>query len=320
MYKIVVTGGAGMIGSSLVQRLLKDGNNILVIDNLSSGKIENLSEAQKYNNFKFEKADIKNLNSFIKFFQKADCVYHLAANPNIKFSMGDSTNKDLKENTIGTYNVLEAMRINHVKKIIFTSSSAVYGEPTVFPTSENYGPLKPISLYGASKLAGEALITSYSHLFGIQAWIFRLANVVGDKSRKKGKTVLADFIEKLHKNPKKLEILGNGKQKKSFLWVDDCIDGILTITEKSQERINLFNLGNIDSITIVEIAKIIISQMKLSNVKISYSGGERGWKGDSPFMLLDTSLAKSFGWQAKLSSKKAIEKSAEKLIAISNLS
>lgn len=316
MSKIIVTGGAGMIGSSLVLKLLEKENEVLVLDNLTSGKIENLSKAQKFKNFKFENADIKNLNSLIKYFNGAEEIFHLAANPDIKFTPGESTDKDLNENTIGTYNVLEAARLNHVQKIIFTSSSAVYGEPLVFPTPENYGPLKPISLYGASKLADEALITSFSHLFDIQAWIFRLANVVGDKSRKKGTTVLTDFIQKLQKNPKKLEILGNGKQKKSFLWIDDCIDGILTMVNKSKNKVNLMNLGNCDSITIDEISKIVISKMGLKNVKISYTGGERGWKGDSPLMLLDTKIAKSLAWKAHYSSAEAIAKSAEKLISI----
>lgn len=320
MSKIIVTGGAGMIGSSLVQKLLKNGNNVLVIDNLSSGKIENLSSAKKFSNFKFQKADIKNLSSLVELFQKADCIFHLAANPDIKFNLQDATDKDLKENTIGTYNVLEAARINKVKKIVFTSSSAVYGEPTIFPTPENYGPLKPISLYGASKLAGEALITSFSHLFDMRAWIFRLANVAGEKSRKRGTTVLTDFIQKLQKNPKKLEILGNGKQKKSFLWIDDCVEGIIKITEKANEEVNVVNLGNKDSITVDEIAAVVIDKMDLKDIKIFHTGGERGWKGDSPLMLLNTSLAKSLGWQAKLSSEKAIEKSAEKLIELSNLS
>lgn len=314
MSKIVVTGGAGMIGSSIVLELLKQGSEVLTLDNLSSGKIENLSEAKKFKNFKFEKADVKNLNILVNHFKKAETIFHLAANPDIKFSPGDRTDKDLKENTIGTYNVLEAARLNNIHKIIFTSSSAVYGEPAIFPTPENYGPLKPISLYGASKLADESLITSFSHLFDIQSWIFRLANVVGNKSRKKGTTVLTDFIKKLQVNPKELEILGNGKQKKSFLWVEDCINGILALTEKANDKTNLINLGNNDSITIDEIAKIVISEMKLKNVKIRYTGGERGWKGDSPHMLLDTSYAKKLGWSAEFNSKEAIIKSARSLI------
>jgi len=314
MSKIIVTGGAGMIGSSLVLKLLEKGNSVLVLDNLSSGKIENLSIANKYKNFDIQETDIKNLKSLIKSFKGVDQIFHLAANPDIKFSTGDSTDKDLKENTIGTYNVLEAARLNKVKKIVFTSSSAIYGEPTVFPTPENYGPLKPISLYGASKLADEALITSFSHLFDIQVWIFRLANVVGDKSRKRGTTVLTDFIEKLKKNPKHLEILGNGKQKKSFIWVEDCLEGMLTVIEKAKENVNIVNMGNIDSITIDEIAQAVILKMGLKGVKISYTGGVRGWKGDSPLMLIDTTKAKSYGWSAKYSSREAIEKSAEILI------
>lgn len=314
MFRVALTGGSGMIGSDLLIRLLKKRYFVKVIDNLTSGRVENLEKAKDFDNFKFLKGDIKDINTLTKFFKDTDLIFHLAANPDIKFRNGDPTDKDLKENTIGTYNVLEAARINNVGKIVFTSSSAIYGEPSLFPTPENYGPLIPISLYGASKLADEALITSFSNLFDIKAWIFRLANVVGDKSRKKGTTVLTDFIKKLRDNPKHLEILGNGNQKKSFLWVEDCIDGMLNIIEKANGNTNIINLGNTDSITVKEIASIVVEKMNLKNVEISYTGGDRGWKGDSPLMLLDTSLAKRYGWSAKYSSRDAVKKSAEILI------
>lgn len=316
MKKYVVTGGAGMIGSSLVLKLLAEENEVLVIDNLTSGKIENLKKAESFDNFKFIEGDIKNKDVLKENFKNIDCVFHLAANPDIKFKEGDPTDRDLNENTIGTYNVLEAARLNGIKKIVFTSSSAIYGEPSLFPTPENYGPLLPISLYGASKLADEALITSFSHLFDMQAWIYRLANVVGNKSRKRGKTVLTDFIEKLAKDKNHLEILGNGSQKKSFLWVEDCIEGILTLFRKADGKINLINLGNLDSITVNEIAETVISAMDLADVDISYSGGERGWKGDSPVMLLDVSRAKKLGWSPIFSSSESVTKSAKELIKL----
>lgn len=314
MINYFITGGAGMIGSALVLRLLKKGDRVTVYDNLTSGKAENLDSAKTYDSFRFIEGDIKDLNTLTREMKGSDFIFHLAANPDIKFIEGEPTDKDLKENIIGTYNVLESARVNKISKLVFTSSSAVYGEPKIFPTPESYGPLEPISLYGASKLSGEVLITSFSHLFGNQAWIFRLANVVGDKSRKRGTTVLTDFIEKLKKDPKHLEILGNGKQKKSFLWVEDCIEGMLTIIENAKENINIVNLGNADSITVHEIAQAVILKMGLKEVKISYTGGIRGWKGDSPLMLIDAQKAKKFGWSAKLSSLEAIEKSAEKLI------
>ena len=320
MINYFVTGGAGMIGSGLVIRLLKAGNRVTVFDNLSSGKIENLDEAKSFDGFKFIEGDIKNLKAITDSLIGSDFIFHLAANPDIKFLEGDPTDKDLKENTIGTFNVLEGARVNKIKKFVFSSSSAVYGEPNIFPTPEGYGPLEPISLYGASKLAGEGLITSYSHLFDIQAWIFRFANVVGDKSRKRGTTVLTDFIGKLKKNPKQLEILGNGKQKKSFLWVEDCLDGMLKVTENAKEKVNIVNLGNSDSITIDDLAKTVVDKMGLENVETTHTGGDRGWRGDSPQMLLDVTKAKKYGWIAKYSSREAIERSAEKLIEALNLS
>ncbi|MCX6818605.1 MAG: NAD-dependent epimerase/dehydratase family protein [Candidatus Aenigmarchaeota archaeon] len=305
--KIMVTGGAGCIGSELVGKLLKEENNVTVYDNLSSGKIEHISPYKSDKNFAFIKADLLNKKTLMDAMKGYDIVFHLAANPDIKFLPGDVTDNDLKQNTIATYNVLEAMRINNIKKIVFSSTSAVYGEAKIIPTKEDYAPLIPISLYGASKLACEGLISAFAGMFDMQAWIFRFANIVGSKSRKIGTTVISDFINKLKRNPKELEILGNGKQRKSYLLLEDCIDGMLFGLTKAKERVNILNLSAGDNVSVNEIASMIIAEMGPKNVKIKYTGGDRGWLGDVPVTLLSAEKIKKLGWVAKYNSKGAVE-------------
>jgi len=312
---IMVTGGAGCIGSELVGRLLKEESNVVVYDNLSSGKLEHISPFMKNKKFKFIEADVLDKNTLLKSMKGIDIVFHLAANPDIKFSAGDATDKDMKQNTIATYNVLEAMRLNDIKKIVFSSTSAVYGEAEKIPTPENYAPLIPISLYGASKLACEALISAFCHMFGIQAWILRFANIVGGKSRKTGTTVISDFILKLKKNPKALEILGNGKQSKPYLLNEECVEAILFAVKNASKQVNLFNLGPGDSVSVNEIAEIVVKELGLKNVKFVYTGGVRGWKGDVPRGLLEVSKINKLGWKAKKSSKEAVKIAATALIS-----
>ncbi len=311
--QVLITGGAGCIGSDLAVRLLKDGHKIIIFDNLSSGKEEHIKDLMNNHNFIFTKGDLLDKKQIQKACKSVDIVFHLAANSDIKFQPGDPTDEDLKLNTIATYNVLEAMRLNKVKKIVFTSSSAVYGEAKIIPTPEDYA-LQPISLYAASKASCEATISGFCHMFDMEGWIFRLANIISGKSRKKGKTVLSDFIEKLSTNPKELEILGNGKQKKSYLLIDDCIDGLLLSLKDSRNKINLFNLGPEDSITVTEIAETVAKQMGLQNVKFKYTGGDRGWRGDVPRFLLDTTKIKKLGWMPHHTSKEAISIATKSLL------
>lgn len=314
--KIFVTGGAGCIGSELVERLLKEGHYVITFDNLSSGKTEHITKFLQNKKFKFIKGDIfNNPKLLIKSMGGCDFVFHLAANSYIKYFQGNRTDKDLNNNTIGTYNVLEAMRLNDVKNIAFTSTSPIYGEAKIAPTPENYGPLETISLYAASKVAGETLISSFSHMFGIQSWIFRIANTVGGKSRKgAGGTIISDFISKLRKNPRELEILGNGKQIKSYMTVDDCIDGMLFCTKNSKERVNIFNVGPSDTVTINEIAEIVVNEMGLKNVKFKYTGGDRGWVGDVPRFQLSVKKINTLGWRTKHTSKDAIRVATRDLL------
>ncbi|MGB8217794.1 MAG: NAD-dependent epimerase/dehydratase family protein [Candidatus Methanoperedens sp.] len=300
--KIIVTGGAGFIGSNLVDRLLSAGNEVTVIDNLSSGRMEFLKQHTANPDFKFIELDLLETENLGKAIQGADFVYHLAANPDVRLGAVD-TKIHLEQNIIATYNLLEAMRINKQKNIVFTSTSTVYGEATVIPTAENYGPLIPISLYGASKLACEALITSYCSTFDMNSWIFRFANIVGERGTH---GIIVDFIEKLRNNPHALEILGDGQQRKSYLHVSDCIDGILYAVNNSHEFVNIFNVGSNDTINSTEIGEIVVKEMGLRNVKFTYTGGKRGWKGDVPKMLLAIGKIRELGWNPSYNSKNSV--------------
>lgn len=308
---ILVTGGAGFIGSNLVDELLVD-NHVTVVDNFSSGKLENLSNAMENPAFDLQKGDLLDSGLLDDVMHGVDMVFHLAANPDVKMG-SENTNTHLKQNLVATHNVLEAMRREGVSKIAFTSTSTVYGEALVVPTPENYAPLKPISLYGASKLACEAFISSYCHTFDMQSWIYRFANIVGKRG---GHGVLVDFIKKLRENPSELEILGSGTQSKSYLCVDDCVDAMLHCVEKADDQVNIFNIGSKDYIDVKTIADIVVQRMGLSDVKYRYTGGidGRGWKGDVKMMLLSTSALEDIGWIPQSGSKEAVAKAVDDLL------
>lgn len=311
--RALITGAAGVIGSSLAIRLIQGNHQVNGIDNLSGGKEEHLTKILDNPKFTFFKGDVFDDSLLGRAMSGADVVYHFAAKSDIK-TVGED---DFKQNATAAYRVLESMRENKVKKIIFSSSSAVYGEPNQIPTPENYSPLEPISLYGAAKLSSESLISAYSHLYEINSWIFRFANIVCGKNRKTGTTVITDFVDKLKKRNQSLLILGDGRQKKSYLYVEDCIDGVLKIQNKSHNKVNVFNLGTNDSIVVREIAEIIIKEMNLTNVKLTYSGGKRGWPGDVSLMLLDSSKANRLGWQPKYGSFGAVELAVSELLQTS---
>jgi len=290
---ILVTGGAGFIGSHLVEGLLAE-NHVTVLDNFSSGKREFLALHQDNPNFRLIEADLLLPEALEEALTGVDMVFHLAANPDVKLG-AQNTRVHLEQNVLATYNLLEAMRRCGVKKIAFTSTSTVYGEATKIPTPEDYGPLLPISLYGASKLACEAQISSYCHTFEMQSWIYRFANIVGERGTH---GVLVDFIRKLRENPVELEILGSGKQKKSYLEVKDCVRAMLHCVEHSNGQINVFNIGSEDSVDVTEIANIVSRQMGLTDVRYRYTGGMdgRGWKGDVKVMQLSIEKIKKLGW------------------------
>jgi len=307
--KIFLTGGAGFIGSNLARRLVEQGYQVIVYDNLILGKREFISDLEG-GNLRFIKGDLLDLDSLISKMKGCDIVWHLAANSDI--SLGRSVSDiDFKNGTHATYNTLEAMRINKIHKIFFASSSAIYGEALTIPTPEEYGPLIPISLYGASKLASEGLITAFCHNFNMQCWIFRFGNVVG-KNGTHG--VILDFIKKLLHNPTILQVLGNGKQAKPYLEVGEVIDGMLFAYKHAQDQVNIFNLASDGACSVKKIAQIVIKAMNLKNVKIEYTGGVRGWPGDVPQVSLSTNKLAELGWEANLTSEQAIELAAHILV------
>jgi len=307
--KCVVTGGAGFIGSHLVGRLMEKGHEVTVIDNLSGGRIEFIERYFSDDRFSFVKRDLSE-NQPIREIKGADVVFHLAANPDVKLG-ADDTHVHLRQNVIATYNVLESMRSLGVKNIVFTSTSTVYGEASVIPTPENYGPLVPISLYGASKLSCEALISAYCGTFDMSAWIYRFANIIGDHGTH---GVIYDFINKLRKDPARLAILGDGRQSKSYLHVDDCVDGMLYALENSRGKVNIYNIGSEDRIDVTGIGHIVAGEMGLERAEFTYTGGDRGWKGDVPVMGLSIEKIKALGWRPKYNSEVSVRRCARALL------
>ncbi|PIV23651.1 MAG: UDP-glucose 4-epimerase [Deltaproteobacteria bacterium CG03_land_8_20_14_0_80_45_14] len=314
MKKTLITGGAGFIGSHLIDTLLTKENTITVLDNLTTGTPQNIQQWLGNPNLTFIKADLLNPVALKKLEPNHyDTIFHLAANPEVKIG---ATNPKIhfQQNITATHNLLETIRKTKNKPtLVFTSTSTVYGEPTKIPTPENYAPLKPISTYGASKLACEALISAYAHTYNFKAIIIRLANIVGPRSQH---GVVHDFIQKLNKNPNKLEILGDGTQNKSYLYITDCINAILLTLQKSKEQVNIYNIGSEDQTTVTEIAKIITQEMGIKNVKFKFTGGVdggRGWKGDVKNMLLDISKLKTHEWKPKYNSQQAITKTVKHL-------
>jgi UDP-glucose 4-epimerase len=298
-----VTGGAGFIGSHLVDTLLKNGSDsVTVYDNLSSGKEDFFKHHQGKRNFRFIKGDLLDLPFLTESIKGHDFVHHLAANPDIRLGTAN-TDMDLRQGPVATYNLLEAMRLNGIRELAFSSSSVVYGEAAQIPTPESYGPLIPISLYAAAKLGAEGLITAYCHSFEMRSWIFRFANVIGARSTH---GVIFDFINKLRKNPAQLEILGNGKQKKAYLLVEDCVDAMLFIVGHAKETVNIYNLGCEEQVNVVRIAEIIREEMELPGAKFTFTGGERGWKGDVRAMLLSIERLKALGWKPRTTSEEAV--------------
>jgi len=312
--KIFVTGGAGFIGSHMVDRLCKDEKEVVVFDNLSSGKIENIKKWLKKSNFNFVHEDLLKPAIILKPLSECETVFHLAANPEVRVGTTDPK-VHYEQNMTATFNLLEAVRkVGCIKNFVFTSSSTVYGEAEKTPTPEDYAPLKPISIYGASKLASEALIMSYAYTYGFNAIIYRLANIIGPRAQH---GVIYDFINKLTKNPKKLEILGDGTQRKSYLYIDDCVDAMLIGINHSHGRVEIYTVGSEAQVNVREIADIICQEMGLRDVKYVYTGGVdggRGWKGDVKVMLLSIEKIKSLGWKPKLNSRQAVERTVKAIL------
>ena len=313
--RYLVTGGAGCIGSELALRLLDNGSEVVVLDNLSSGKEEHLAPMSGRPGFSFVEGDLLDADLVKAATRGVDMVYHLAANPDVKFTEGDATDKDLKQNTICTYHVVEAMRANGVRKLGFSSTSAVYGISDVQPIPESAFFPQPISLYGATKLSCEALISAFQNLFGFQCWIFRFANIVGPKVRKKGRTVIGDFVARLKENPRRLLILGDGRQAKSYLLSEECVDAMLFAAEHASGPLSVFNLGCDDWLPVVQIADMVVEEMGLSGVEYDFTGGEGGWPGDVPRFRLDVSAINRLGWKARHTSAEAVRQAIRSTLA-----
>jgi UDP-glucose 4-epimerase len=299
---VLITGGAGLIGSHLTQQLLKDGATVRVADDLSKGDEERVPDAAE-----FVQADLTERNDVNRTItDELDIVFHLAAYTDTNY---DDDRRLFEENTEMTYNVLKRMKEVGIINIVFTSSSTVYGEAPM-PTPEDYAPLEPISIYGSSKLADEGLISTYAHSYGFTAWVFRFANIVGPHQRG---NVIPDFIQKLDADPAELEILGDGRQEKSYMHVEECVDAICHVVDHTDKALNTYNLGTRTTTSVTAIADIVSEELDL-NPEYSYTGGDRGWTGDVPKMRLSIEKLSSLGWEPSMSSHNAVRRSAQELI------
>ena len=306
--KAFVSGGAGFIGSSLVDRLLDVGHEVTVYDNLSTGLLQFLEYAKDFDRFRLVEGDLLDEDTLSEAIAGHEFVFHLAANADVRFGT-EHPRRDLEQNTIVTNNVLEAMRKNGISKIAFASTGSVYGDATVIPTPENAPFPIQTSLYAASKMAGEGLIAAYCEGFGFQSWIFRFVSILGERYTHGH---VFDFYWKLKQNPSRLEVLGNGKQRKSYLYIQDCIDAMLFALEKSNESVNVLNLG-VDGYCEVNDSIGWICEELGVTPKLEYSGGDRGWIGDNPFIFLDTSKIRDLGWKPKLSIQDGVLKTIQYL-------
>jgi len=306
--KTFITGGAGYIGSHLADRLLEEGNHVTVFDNFSTGQHRFLQQANTSEKFKLIKGDLLDEDELQKAMANHDFVFHLAANADVRFGT-QHPSKDLEQNTIVTHNVLEAMRSQGISKIVFSSTGSVYGEASLFPTPEEAPFPVQTSFYAASKLAGEGLITAYCEGFGFQSWIFRFVSILGERYTHGH---VFDFYRKLKADPSRLKVLGNGKQRKSYLYIQDCIDALLLAIEKSGEKVNIFNLGVDDYCEVNDSIKWICKELGVTPV-LEYSGSERGWIGDNPFIFLDTKRIQSLGWKPKICIRDGVLKTVEYL-------
>ncbi len=305
-----VTGGAGFVGSHLADYLLARGHAVTAYDNLSLGQRKWVEHNLGKPGYTFVQADLLDLDAVRKAIAGHDIVFHLGANTDIPRGNRD-TRIDLDNCMLATYNVLEAMRILDLKSLIFASSSTVFGEVEIHPTPEHVGPLLPISLYGAGKMACEGFISAYSHLFGLRAQMFRFGNVVGARM---GHGIIYDFIQKLKRNPEELEILGDGEQEKNYFLVEDCIDGMLHAFRHGPKPCDVYHLGSETTVRANEIGRIVIEEMGLKNVKIRCTGGKRGWPGDVPLVIYDVGKMKELGWTAKHTSAEAVRIAARRLV------
>jgi UDP-glucose 4-epimerase len=305
-----VTGAAGFIGSNLADALLGLGHAVVGFDNFSTGQIEFLQEAAKSPCFRLEHGDLLDLPGLIRAMAGCDFVFHLAANADVRFGL-QHPRKDLEQNTIATGNALEAMRANGIGRIAFASTGSVYGESQVFPTPEDAPFPVQTSLYAASKVAAEGLIQAYCEGFGMRSYIFRFVSILGERYTHGH---VFDFYRQLRAHPEYLDVLGNGHQRKSYLYVEDCVAAILTAIERVEAKVNIFNLG-VDHYCEVNDSIGWISEHLGVSPELRYAGGERGWIGDSPFIFLDCARIRRLGWKPQLTIREGIVRTLEFLQA-----
>jgi UDP-glucose 4-epimerase len=299
--KALVTGAAGFIGSNLVDRLLADGHQVTGFDNFSTGCAEFLETALPCPQFRLIQGDLLDFDALARAMAGSDFVFHLAANADVRFGP-DHPRRDLEQNTIATWNVLETMRAAGTRKIAFASTGSVYGEPEVFPTPETAPFPVQTSLYAASKLAAEGMISAYSAAYGFQAWVFRFVSILGERYTHGH---VFDFYKQLLAHPDRLDVLGDGRQRKSYLYVADCVNAILTAIAESSGPVNILNLGTDEYCEVNDSIRWISEHLGVSPV-VQYSGGKRGWVGDSPFIFLDCSRIRALGWRPGLSIREGI--------------
>lgn len=308
--KAFVTGGAGFIGSSLTDRLIQSGHEVVVYDNFSTGKDEFLKDAAGSGRLTVIRGDVLDAAALTAAMRGCDAVFHIAANADVRFGLMNPR-RDLEQNTIATFNVLEAMRASGVKQIAFSSTGSIYGEPEVFPTPENAPFPIQTSLYGASKLACEGMISAYAEGYGIRGLIFRFVSILGERY---SHGHVFDFVKSLRANPRHLRVLGNGRQRKSYLYVRDCIEAIVFASEKAEGLINIFNVGTDEYCEVNDSVRWITERMGVQPA-IELAGGERGWIGDSPFIFLDCSRLRALGWKPTLSIREGVIRTVDFLQA-----
>ena len=311
--RALVAGGAGFIGSHLVRRLIETGaESVVVYDNFSSGQMWHLEGLLNESRLRIVEADIKDLPRLTVEMAGVETVYHFASNPDIAKAV-QQPDIDFWEGTYLTQNILEAMRLVGAKKIVYASGSGVYGDTGLLEVREDFGPLLPISTYGASKLAGEALICSYCRMFDMIARVYRFANVVGPRQTH---GVAYDFIRRLRENPRNLRILGDGNQSKSYIHVDDVLDAIFWTDARSTRQFDYFNVATGDYITVSEIADLVVDEMRLSREQVEYefTGGDRGWKGDVPVVRFDLTKIHALGWEARWPSREAMRRAIQAML------
>jgi UDP-glucose 4-epimerase len=306
--KAFVTGGAGFVGSSLTDHLIANGHDVVVYDNFSTGRDQFLEHAAGSGRLTVVRGDVLDADAILRAMRGCDAVCHIAANADVRFGL-QHPRRDLEQNTIATFNVLEAMRALDVRRLIFSSTGSIYGEPAVFPTPEDAPFPVQTSLYGASKLACEGMITAYCEGYGMQASIFRCVSILGERYTHGH---VFDFVKSLRADPTRLRVLGDGKQRKSYLYIADCAAAMLLALEKAPDRVNIFNLGTDEYCEVMDSVRWITERLGVSP-QIECAGGERGWIGDSPFIFLDCSRLRRLGWRPTLSIREGVERTVDYL-------